>query len=42
MAELRKENFRSVAICILIKKINTVKDDPRTKTDSNFGFPQPA
>ena len=33
MAVLRKANFHSVAICRLIKKSNTVKDDPRRKTD---------
>ena len=38
MAVLRKANSHSVAICRLIKKINTVKDDPRRKTDSNFWF----
>ena len=42
MAVLRKANSHSVAICRLIKKISTVKDDPRRKNDSNFGFSQAA
>ena len=42
MAVLRKANYHSVAICRLIKKISTVKDDPRKKNDSNFGFSQAA
>ena len=42
MALLRKANSHSVVICRLIKKINTVKDNPRRKTDSNFDFSQAA
>ena len=42
MAVLRKANSHSVVICRLIKEINTAKDDPRKKTDSNFGFSQAA
>ena len=42
MAVLRTANSHSVAICRLIKKVITVKDDPRRKIDSNFGFPQAA
>ena len=42
MAVLRKANSHSVVICRLIKKINTVKDNPRRKTDSNFDFSQAA
>ena len=42
MAVLRKTNSYSVAICRLIKKIITLKDDPRRKNDSNFGFSQAA
>ena len=38
MAVLIKSNSHSVTIYRLIKKINTVKDDPRRKTDSNFWF----
>ena len=42
MALLRKANSHSVVICRLIKKISTVKDNPRRKTDSNFDFSQAA
>ena len=42
MAVLRTANSHSVAICRLIKKVITAKDDPRRKIDSNFGFPQAA
>ena len=42
VAVLRKANSHSVVICRLIKKINTVKDNPRRKTDSNFDFSQAA
>ena len=38
MAVLIKSNSHSVTIYRLIKKINTVKDDSRRKTDSNFWF----
>ena len=42
MALLRKANSHSVVICRLIKKINTIKNNPRRKTDSNFDFSQAA
>ena len=35
MAVLRKADPHSVVICRLTKKINTVKDDTRRKTNSN-------
>ena len=46
MAVLRKANSHSVVIFRLTKKkkkkINTVKDDPRRKTDSNFFLKLPS
>ena len=45
MAVLRKANSHSVFIFRLTKKkkkINTVKDDPRRKTDSNFFLKLPS
>ena len=42
MAVLRKQILIQLSFADWLNKINTAKDDPRRKTDSNFGFSQAA
>ena len=42
MPVLRKQILIQLSFADWLSKINTAKDDPRRKTDSNFGFSQAA